>query len=379
MGIWKDSSQTHARKSPFGLSGFTIPTLKLFTVIGARPQFIKAAAVSRALGPLGVEEVLVHTGQHYDAAMSDVFFDELEIPAPRWNLAVGSGGHGAQTGRMMEKLEETLLAEKPDRVLVYGDTNSTLAGALVAAKCHVPVAHVEAGLRSFNRAMPEEINRVLTDHLSDLLFCPGAHAVENLKAEGITQGVRVVGDVMADALAFARQKNQGRNTVAEGLGLAPGGYLLATVHRAENTDDPARLAGILDAFAQAGEPVVFPVHPRTRKHLTGLAPGGDIRLIDPVGYLDMAGLLAGARMALTDSGGLQKEAYWLKVPCLTLRSETEWVETVEMGWNVVTGVDTARILAAITSFRPPSAHPPLYTHGAGAADIAQALVQAHGR
>lgn len=321
--------------------------MKIVTIVGARPQFIKAAAVSRVLRQ-DVREVLVHTGQHYDDNMSQVFFDELEIPRPDYNLGIGSGGHGVQTGAMLAGIEEILLKEKPDRVLVYGDTNSTLAGTLAAAKLHIPVAHVEAGLRSFNRRMPEEINRVLTDHVADLLFCPSKTAVANLTAEGVHDGVHLVGDVMYEALMHAVTLANQKSDVLERLNLTPSSYALATIHRAENTDDPERLARLMAALQEVSckMPVIFPVHPRTRGKLGPLAAGGDLRLLDPQGYLDMVRLEAGASVILTDSGGIQKEAYWLRVPCVTLRDETEWVETVAQGWNVVAGADCDVILRA---------------------------------
>nr|WP_047580752.1 UDP-N-acetylglucosamine 2-epimerase (non-hydrolyzing) [Methylobacterium sp. ZNC0032] len=309
---------------------------QIFTVLGARPQFIKAAPVSRAIAEAGMTEIIVHTGQHFDALMSDVFFDELDIPKPGYNLEVNSLGHGAMTGRMLEKLEEAMLAEKPDLILIYGDTNSTVAGALAAAKLNIPVAHVEAGLRSFNRRMPEEVNRVVADHVSALLFCPTQTAVANLAAEGITKGVHAVGDVMFDTTLAAVKRAEGRSTIIETHGLKPGGYAVATIHRAENTDDPERFARVVSWLENAARemPVMMPVHPRTRKLLNsrGLAPAG-VTLIDPIGYLDMARLLSQAAAVFTDSGGLQKEAYFHRVPCVTLRDETEWVETIEAGWN----------------------------------------------
>ncbi|MEM2001807.1 MAG: UDP-N-acetylglucosamine 2-epimerase (non-hydrolyzing) [Candidatus Methanomethylicaceae archaeon] len=326
-------------------------SLVVCSIVGARPQFIKAAPVGKALRAAGHTEILVHTGQHYDDEMSAVFFRDLEIPEPDYNLGVGSGTHGWQTGQMLIRIEEVLLREKPDWVLVYGDTNSTLAGALAAAKLHIPVAHVEAGLRSFNRRMAEEINRVLTDHISDLLFCPTQTAVENLRREGITQGVYLVGDVMYDAalqyLALAEQKSR----ILERLGLRPKEYALATVHRAENADDPQRLRAIfagLEAIAQTGLPVILPLHPRTRKQAEalGLSPNG-VRVLEPVSYLDMLLLEKNARVILTDSGGVQKEAFFFRVPCVTLREETEWVETVEAGWNVVVGANRERIVGAV--------------------------------
>lgn len=308
----------------------------ILTVVGARPQFIKAAPVSAALERAGLREILVHTGQHFDAAMSDVFFDELGLRQPDHHLAIHSLGHGAMTGRMLEELEAVMLAERPAQVLVYGDTNSTLAGALAAAKLNIPVAHVEAGLRSFNRRMPEEVNRVLADHVSALLFCPTLAAVENLKAEGITRGVHHVGDVMHDATLAAAERARGRSTVLEQHGLTPRDYAVATIHRAENTDDAARFARVLTWLEMAAKerPLVMPVHPRTRKLIEARdwAPNG-VKLLPPIGYLDMAMLLANAAAVFTDSGGLQKEAYFHRVPCVTLRDETEWVETIEAGWN----------------------------------------------
>jgi len=346
--------------------------LTIVTIVGARPQFIKAAAVSRALRARH-REVLVHTGQHYDANMSAIFFDELGIPPPDVNLAVGSAGHGAQTGAMLAKIEEVLLAEQPDWVLVYGDTNSTLAGALAAAKLRIPVAHVEAGLRSFNRAMPEEINRVLTDHLSDLLLCPSQTAIDNLAREGITRSVILVGDVMADALRLAAERAD--NSVLESSGVQPGDYALATVHRAENTDDPLRLQGILIGLTLLDMPVIFPAHPRARRAIAALEwkPPAHVRLIEPVGYLGMVALMRGARVILTDSGGVQKEAYWLGVPCVTLRDETEWVETVAHGWNTLVGADPERIVAAARQPYPTTPHPPLYGDGHAAERCVAAL------
>jgi len=281
-------------------------------------------------------EVMAHTGQHFDSDMSEVFFRELEIPAPAHNLGVHGGDHGRMTGRMLEGLEAIMLEERPDRVLVYGDTNSTLAGALAAAKLLIPVAHVEAGLRSFNRAMPEEVNRVLTDHVSDLLFCPTRAAIGNLKREGIEDGVHHVGDVMYDATLAATRRARKDSKLLTDLNLVPGGYALATVHRAENTDDAAHLSEVLDFLRGRAQrrPVVLPLHPRTRQAAARFGLGFDgLRVIDPVGYLDMAALLDGCAEVLTDSGGVQKEAYFHRKPCITLRSETEWVETVQAGWN----------------------------------------------
>ncbi len=308
----------------------------ILTVVGARPQFIKAAPVSRALAARGMRKILVHTGQHFDAGMSDVFFAELEIPDPAYNLDIHSLGHGAMTGRMLERLEAVMQTEKPDAVLVYGDTNSTMAGALADAKLNIPVAHVEAGLRSFNRRMPEEINRVVTDHLSTLLLCPTTAAVEHLAAEGITRGVHLVGDVMFDVTLASTDIAERRSRIIETLGLAPHAYAVSTVHRAENTDDRARLEAVMAWLEAAARqtPVVMPVHPRTRQQLArwSIRPA-NVRLIDPLGYLDMTRLVHHAAAVFTDSGGLQKEAYFHRVPCVTLRDETEWLETIEAGWN----------------------------------------------
>jgi UDP-GlcNAc3NAcA epimerase len=343
--------------------------MKIVTVVGARPQFIKAAGISRQLRQRH-KEFLLHTGQHYDYKMAGVFFDGLEMPSPDVNLGVGSGPHGAQTGAMLQGVEEVLLSERPDWVLIYGDTNSTLAGALAAAKLHIPIVHVESGLRSYNRRMPEEINRIIADHLSDLLLCPSPTAVNNLAAEGITRNVHLVGDVMLDILVWAKPRAEIKASVVLGqLGLKPGQYLLATLHRSENTDDPRRLGGILKAFNDIHETLIFPVHPRTRKVITRLEYPlqPHVRLMDPVGYLEMVTLSSSARMILTDSGGLQKEAYWLGVPCLTLRDETEWVETVEAGWNRLVGSDSDRIKQAISTFVPPASRGPLYGDGRTAA------------
>ena len=349
--------------------------MKVLTVVGARPQIIKAAAVS---GPLrrAVREVLVHTGQHYDPQMSDQFFRELDVPAPDHHLGIGSAPHGVQTGRMLEALEPVMESERPDRVLVYGDTNSTLAGALAAAKLGIPVVHVEAGLRSYNRAMPEETNRVVTDHVADLLCCPGDRAVRNLAAEGITRGVHVTGDVMRDLLERMRPSLT-LDTLTT-MGLAPRTYSLLTLHRAQNTDDGERLARILGTLAGAGEPIVFPVHPRTRQALAsaGSFDAGSLRMIEPLGYRDMLALQQHARVVITDSGGVQKEAYWLGVPCITLRDETEWVETVDAGWNRLVGSDPAAIRAALRDVPTPAARPDLYGDGRAAERIAALVSQA---
>jgi len=367
----------------------TRSTVSIVTIVGARPQFVKAAAVSRAIadwnaagqGPR-VEERIVHTGQHYDENMSKVFFDELHIPRPAVNLEVGSGGHGAQTGAMLDRIEQVLLENPPDWVLIYGDTNSTLAGALAAVKLHIPVAHVEAGLRSFNRRMPEEINRVVADAVSRLLMCPTRTAVENLAREGVTRGVVEVGDVMYDSVLYNTQLARRGSTILARLGLSPREYYLATVHRAENTDDPARLAGIIDAFSRMDRPIVLPLHPRTRKTLgAGLAKLADsVRIIDPVPYLDMLMLEANTRLILTDSGGVQKEAYWFNVPCVTLRDETEWVELVHSGCNKLTGANPAAVEVAVREFEkndaqlPPDRPTNLYGDGHSAENIVRAIL-----
>ncbi len=352
--------------------------MKILSVVGARPQFIKAAPVSRALRNAGITEVLLHTGQHYDQGMSSIFFDELDINEPRYNLGAGSASHGAQTAAMLVGIENVLLAEQPDALLIYGDTNSTLAGALAAAKQGVPVAHVEAGLRSYNRSMPEEINRVVADSLSTLLFGPTHVAADNLAREGITKGVHIVGDVMYDALLWANrhlsEQPDSRNILCR-LGLEPHGYLLATVHRASNTNDPSKLREIVSALGAAGEKIVFPVHPRTRKALEAneIVLGSNLCATDPVSYLDMLELEKNARVILTDSGGVQKEAFWFGVPCITMRAETEWVETVDAGWNTLTGTNKDRILAALQAPHPNANPPPIYGDGHAAEKIAALL------
>jgi UDP-GlcNAc3NAcA epimerase len=330
-------------------------SIKIVTIVGARPQFIKAAAVSRVVRDdyAGkIDEVIVHTGQHYDENMSRVFFEELDIPEPKYNLEISGGQHGAMTGRMLEAVEKVLLTEKPDWVLIYGDTNSTLAGALAAAKLHIPVAHVEAGLRSFNMRMPEEINRILSDRISTLLFCPTQTAVQNLQQEGIRDGVQNVGDVMYDVALFYRDQARQQSSILGKLNLSHGTFVLATCHRAENTDDPQRLGEILSALAEIAiqRPVVLPLHPRTRNliHSYGLAHHiAKLMVTEPLPFLDMVALERAARVVLTDSGGVQKEAFFYGVPCLTMRDETEWVETVELGWNRLVGASTAAIVSAM--------------------------------
>ena len=312
-------------------------TRKIFTIVGARPQFVKAAAVSRTIAETdGLSEVLVHTGQHYDANMSDIFFDELGIPAPDRHLGIGGGNHGSMTGKMLAGLEEAMIEDKPDAVLVYGDTNSTLAGALAAAKLHIPVIHIEAGLRSFNRKMPEEINRVMADHLSELLLCPTEKGVVNLADEGIRDGVHMVGDVMFDATLFAIEQSRTRSSIISTLGLEGKRYAVCTLHRAENTDDDERFDRVLDFLRDTAKDleIIFPVHPRTRKVLAerGIALA-EITTIEPLGYFDLHRLLADSELVITDSGGLQKEAYFHRKPCITMRGETEWVELLDAGWN----------------------------------------------
>jgi UDP-N-acetylglucosamine 2-epimerase (non-hydrolysing) len=326
--------------------------MRVLTVVGARPQFIKAAPVSKELRKEH-REILVHTGQHYDHEMSKIFFDGLRLPEPDYNLGVGSGSHGKQTGNMLTALERVMLDEGPDVVLVYGDTNSTLAGALAAVKLHIPVAHVEAGLRSFNRKMPEEINRVITDHVSDLLFCPTQTAVDNLKDEGIKNGVWLTGDVMLDALLENIEVAEEKSDILERLELSNESYLLATVHRPNNTDHRENLSSIVLAFLEIEESVVIPLHPRTEKALkrfglyAELSKDESVILIPPLGYLDFLKLERHARMILTDSGGVQKEAYFLQKPCITLREETEWVETLEGGANILVGMNKIKIQSSI--------------------------------
>lgn len=359
--------------------------MKIATIVGARPQFIKAAVVSRSITNFNgcstdnIDEVIIHTGQHYDVNMSEVFFQEMSIPAPKYNLHLGGGTHGAMTGRMLEEIEKVLLDEKPDTVLVYGDTDSTLAGALAAAKLYIPVAHVEAGLRSFNMAMPEEINRSLTDRVSHWLFCPTETAVNNLQAEGygkLGADISRIGDVMYDAALFYSGQDKA-SSKARSLAGEP--YYLATVHRAENTDDPKRMQGIFGALEEiaAYTRVILPVHPRTRKILQSL--GLEVRnvtLIDPVGYFDMLFLQENALAVFTDSGGVQKEAFFAGKPCVTLRDETEWVELVENGFNTLAGADKERIIKAERELKEKSFDFSLSLYGDGYAGekIVRALV-----
>jgi UDP-GlcNAc3NAcA epimerase len=363
--------------------------MKILTVIGARPQFVKAAMVSRAISPFRnsdeanprLHEIIVHTGQHYDYNMSRRFFEELSIPVPNYHLEVGSGNHGCMTGSILSKVEEVMLGERPDVVLVYGDTNSTLAGALAASKLHIPVAHVEAGLRSFNKRMPEEINRVLTDHVSEILYAPTDAAVDNLRNEGIFKGVEKVGDVMLDAFLSYRILADTESRILDGLHLLPKHYFLVTVHRAENTDSERRLKAIFEAFKTIGKdefPLIVPLHPRTRKMLAQheIAVGTGVKLIEPVGYLDMINLEVNARLIFTDSGGVQKEAYFAGVPCVTLRDETEWVETVEAGVNLLAGAQRDSIIRSYEKALHVDVNlkPGLYGSGQTAISIVESLL-----
>lgn len=356
--------------------------MRVFSVVGARPQFIKAAPLSLTLREtFGHDEFLVHTGQHYDDAMSAVFFQQLGIPEPDVNLGVGSGTHAEQTAGMLPRLEQLMMGQAPDWVLVYGDTNSTLAAALAAAKLNLKVAHLEAGLRSFNRTMPEEINRVLTDHVSELLFCPTPVAVTNLEREGITNGVLLTGDIMTDAVLRYRDLARAQTDVHERLGIdrnVP--YALVTIHRPANADSPDALGGIMSGLARLNMPAVFTVHPRTRKQLDtlGLSPADNVHLVAPLSYLDMQAMLGGAAVLITDSGGLQKEAYILEVPCVTVRTETEWVETVESGWNRLCAPDEIALLAAVEAALqpPPTQHPDFYGDGTAAQQMVTAMVAA---
>jgi UDP-GlcNAc3NAcA epimerase len=359
----------------------TSPMKAILTVVGARPQFIKVAPVSQALAATGkIKEILVHTGQHFDAGMSDVFFTELGIKPPDHNLDIHGGRHGAMTGAMLTKLEPIIEDLRPDRVLVYGDTNSTLAGALVAAKLHIPVAHVEAGLRSFNPAMPEEINRILADQLSDILFTSTETAARNLEREGIApERIVSVGDVMYDAALQFADRARGRTGIFKSAGVEPGNYVLATVHRAENTDDRVRLASIVVGLEKVAQelPVVLPLHPRTAARMAAAGLAFDmVRTIPPVGYLDMVALESRAKVIATDSGGVQKEAFFYDVPCVTLRDETEWVELVELGWNRLApplSADIGRAIIEAVGVHGTAAKP--YGDGTAAQSIARVLLE----
>ncbi|MEI6883881.1 MAG: UDP-N-acetylglucosamine 2-epimerase (non-hydrolyzing) [Bacteroidota bacterium] len=349
--------------------------MKIVTVIGARPQFIKAAAVSRVLRSTpGLQEILVHTGQHYDKNMSDIFFRQLSIPEPDVNLEVGSGSHARQTGWMLQGIEDVLLKEKPDFTLVYGDTNSTVAGSLASVKLHIPVAHVEAGLRSFNRIMPEEINRIVTDRISDILFAPTLTAINNLRNEGLEKQTVFSGDVMYDSVLFYKDLVTGSGERYKTPTL-PSSYLLATIHRAENTDNPDNLRNIFTALSRAGLPVVLPIHPRTARLLKTLVIiPSNVMIIEPVGYLEMLYLTMNSRKVLTDSGGLQKEAYFLGRQCITMRTETEWVETLHDNWNIVTGPDPEKILMAVKSDLPSAPQRQDFGTGKSAETIAETLL-----
>jgi UDP-GlcNAc3NAcA epimerase len=363
--------------------------MKIISIVGARPQFVKLAPLcSRLKNFPEIKHFILHTGQHYDYRMSKIFFDQLGIPEPNWNLEIGSGTHGWQTAEMVKKIEQILLEEKPDWVLVYGDTNSTLGGALAAVKLHIPVAHIEAGLRSYNRTMPEEVNRVLTDHCSTVLFCPTKAGMDNLSKEGMksllilensrwekagdkksVQWCAMVGDLMHEVLKMSLDIADRESTILPSLGLYPDSYYVVTVHRAENTDNPENFLNILEGLARVSKfyPVIFPIHPRTKKLMEqvkqGFVSADNIKFIDPVSYFDMLVLVKNARAVLTDSGGLQKEAYILGTPCVTLRGETEWVETVEIGWNVLVGADPQAIENAVLKKDALEIHPQLYGDG----------------
>ena len=348
--------------------------MKIVSVVGARPEFIQSAPVSKALRK-SHREILVHTGQHYDYLMSQTFFDEIGIPTPDYNLEVGSGSHAKQTAEILVRLEDVLINEQPDLLLIRGDTNSTLAGALAASKLHIPIAHIEAGERSFDRRMPEEINRLAADRLSDLFFCVSQTAVQHLRDEGVRDSVHWVGDVMLDVMLANLPLAREKSSVLNRLGLKSKGFALVTIHRAANTDDPRRLGNILSALSQVNEDVVFPVHPRTRGLIDKLKRkiGDRVRMIEPVGYYDMVMLEENARLIATDSGGVQREAYFLKIPCLTLRDETEWVETITAGWNKLVGADEEKILSNWLSGKPPSEHPNIFGDGTASESISKVI------
>jgi UDP-N-acetylglucosamine 2-epimerase (non-hydrolysing) len=349
---------------------------RFLSVVGARPQFIKAALLSKELRK-GSEEILVHTGQHYDVELSDYFFQSLDIPRPDYNLGVGSSSHAKQTGEMLVELEKVIKRENPDMLITYGDTNSTLAGALAAIKLGVGIAHVEAGLRSYNRSMPEEVNRVLTDHLSNLLFCPTKTSIANLKKEGITEGVHLVGDVMYD-LALKYRSIAEERQAHKRFGLRSKEYVLVTVHRPSNTDDEKNLSSIVNALVDCGSPVVFPAHPRAEKFLREFDLyenlSEKVKVVKPVDYLDFTSLLNNCKKVVTDSGGVQKEAYFSEKPCITLREETEWVETVKDGWNVLVGADKKKIIKAIQEFEPRGKRSDHYGKGNAVEKISKILL-----
>jgi len=352
---------------------------KIITVVGARPQFIKAAVVSRALAESGkFDEILVHTGQHFDPNMSDVFFDELSIPKPKYNLGIGGRSHAYNTGRAMEGIETVILEQRPDQILVYGDTDATLAGALAAAKLGVPIAHVEAGLRSFNRSMPEEINRVITDHLSSLLFAPSKVASDNLANEGISgDKVTIVGDVMRESVSRFVLLAKERTELLNQLNIKPNHYILATLHRKENTDDPDRMRSVFEGLSGASLQIIMPLHPRTRSRIAeyNLQLPYNITVIDPLGYLDMLLLESEARLIATDSGGVQKEAYFLHVPCIVLREETEWVELIDLGFNRLVGADAKAIKEALNEHVFRDVGDDIYGDGSASSFIVQKLLE----
>jgi len=327
---------------------------KILTIVGVRPQFVKAAALSRALKKFGIEEILVHTGQHFDENMAEIFFRQMEIPQPKYNLAINSLSHGAMTGRMLEEIEKVIIEEKPSVLVVFGDTNSTLAGALAASKLHIPVAHIEAGLRSFNMKMPEEVNRILTDRISEYLFCPNENAVANLKNEGFDNfGCHILncGDVMYDVALYYSKFSEEHSTIVSDLKLESGKFLLTTLHRQENTDDPAILESLIFTLNKLSNnyKIVLPIHPRTRKIIESRGLKLNFSPIDPVGYFDMIELLKHCAFVISDSGGLQKEAFFFEKHCLVIRNETEWTELVELGYNFLTGTESAKILETVNN------------------------------
>jgi len=352
--------------------------IKILCVVGTRPNFVKIAPLMEEFKKYKkIKSILVHTGQHYDFEMSQVFFRDLKIPRPDCNLGVGSGSHAWQTAKVMEKLEPVILKEKPDLVIVVGDVNSTLAGALAASKLHIPVAHIEAGARQFDRNMPEEINRVLTDHVSDFLFCPTKIAVENLKKEGIKRGVYNTGDIMYDAFLKGIKIAEKNSRILEKLNLKSKSYLLLTIHRPSNADNSENLKKILEAISESGEKIVFPIHPRTEKQLKKFKlkiENCKLKIISPVGYLDMLILEKNAKKILTDSGGVQKEAYWSKVPCITLMEGTGWPETVKAGWNILVGIDKEKIIEAIKKFNPKTKQYNYFGNGKSAKKIVKILI-----
>lgn len=364
-------------KSKKILTGKELMSNKICTVIGARPQFIKASPLSNALKSK-FQEIIIHTGQHYSYSMSDIFFDELNMSKPQYNLSIGSSSHGEQTGAMLSSIEKVLVTESPDYVLVYGDTNSTLAGALAAAKLHIPIIHIEAGLRSYNKKMPEEINRILTDHVSDFMFVPSEAAVKNLNSEGIIDGIFNVGDIMYDAILNAGERAAIKSKVFDDLNITSSNYILSTIHRAENTDDFSKLSNIVRSFNRIDKKIVIPLHPRTKKMMNkfNLEFSSNVKVIEPVGYLDMINLMKHSYCIMTDSGGIQKEAYYLNTPCVTLRNETEWNETVEVGWNILCDIESDIIIEAVnrTASVRNLNHPNLYGQGDTAKRIVNILL-----